>query len=184
MGTRLDGALGRLLIAGLLASGALAAGAAGTAAAAGCVATGAVDRDGTSLTARVVNPAGVVRGAIDAGGCSVGVYFGGGSSGLVRGAEIFGARYYGVLVDGNAGQVAHADVRDSAIHDIGDVPITSSRHGQGVAYRAFGSGSATGTVASNRIWRFQEAGINMTGPGSVVTATDNTIRGRGVIETL
>ena len=148
-----------------------------------CLATGAVDRDGTPLTARLIDPARPIGGRVDATGCSVGVYYGSGR-GLVNGAEIFGARYYGVLVDGNDGHVVHVDVRGTQIHDIGDRPITSSRHGQGVAFRAFGSGRATGSVSGNRIWAFQEAGINMTGPGSTVTAADNVIRGRGVIDTI
>jgi hypothetical protein len=148
-----------------------------------CQTTGALDRDGTPLTARLVDPNRPVGGRVDATGCDVGVYFGGGS-GRVDGAEIFGARYYGVLVDGNNGNVAQADVRDSAIHDIGDTPITSSRHGQGVAYRAFGAGTASGTVSGSRFWNFQEAGINMTGPGSTAIASGDVVRGRGLIGTI
>ena len=156
MGRKLDRVVGRAGLIAVLAGGLVAGVAPHAAAAGGCTATGAVDRDGTPLTARIVNPVGAVRGRVDATGCSVGVYYADGSDGLVRGAEIFGARYYGVLVDGNNGHVARADVRDSAIHDIGDVPITSSRHGQGVAYRAFGAGSpparcpGTGSGTSRR----------------------------------
>jgi hypothetical protein len=184
MGRKLDH-MGRAGLIAMLAGGMLAGMAPSAAVAAGaCTSTGAVDRDGTALTARLVNPTGVVRGRVDATGCSVGVYYGAGSRGLVRGAEIFGARYYGVLVDGNTGNVARADVRESTFHDIGDVPITSSRHGQGVAYRAFGDGTATGTVSGSRFWNFQEAGINMTGPGTTATASDNVVRGRGLIDVL
>jgi len=152
------------------------AGATGVAAAS-CVSTGALDRDGTPLTARLVNPAGPVKGKVDATGCSVGVYFDHGT-GKVQLAEIFGANYYGVLVDGNVNPVA-VDVVDSLVHDIGETPITSSRHGEGVAYRSFNGGSATGSVRGNRVWNFQEAGINMTGPGSTVTAIGNRVIGRG-----
>ena len=156
---------------------------AGGAAAAACLATGAQDRDGTTLTARVVNPAGPVSGKVDATGCSVGVYFSQGSSGRVTRAEVFGARYYGVLVDGS-GHTVHVDVAGSNFHDIGDAPITAVRHGQGIAYRSFGGGSATGTVSGNTVWNFQEAGINQTGPGSTVTVIGNTVRGRGPLATI
>jgi hypothetical protein len=173
----------RRAVLGLVVVGGLIASVHGVAVASTCEATGATDRDGTPLTARLVNPNGVVRGRVDATGCSVGVYFSRGT-GSVRGAEISGARYYGVLVDGNAGHHVTADVSDAAIHDIGDLPITSSRHGQGVAYRAFGGGSASGRVSGTRIWNFQEAGINATGPGATLIATDNVIRGRGLIDTI
>jgi len=159
--------LGSLLIGGL----------AGRAAAATCLATGALDRDGTPLTARIVNPSGTVNGTIDATGCEVGVYFGHGT-GRVDGAEVFGARYYGVLVDGNLDDVA-VDVVNSSFHDIGEVPRTNVRHGQGVAYRSFDGGSATGTASGNRVRDFQEAGLNMTGPGSTVTFSGNRIIGPG-----
>ena len=162
------GLLGSLLAAGLVS---------GVSASPACIATGALDRDGTPLTARLVNPAGVVKGTVDATGCSVGVYYDRGS-GRVQGADILGARYFGVLVDGNLNAVA-VDVMGSAIHEIGDTPITSSRHGEGVAYRSFNGGRATGTVLGNRIWHYQEAGINMTGPGSTVSAVGNRVTGRG-----
>ena len=169
---------GRALIVGGVAGSILAA-ALGTtiAAAASCVSTGAVDRDGTPLTARIVNPAGTVKGKVNATGCSVGVYFDKGS-GKVRGADIFGASYFGVLVDGNVNSVS-VDVVDSLVHDIGDTPISSLRHGEGIAYRGFG-GSAAGTVRENRIWNYQEAGINFTGPGTTATARENRVIGRGV----
>ena len=168
---------GRALIVGGVAGSILAA-AFGTAvaAASSCVSTGALDRDGTPLTARLVNPAGTVKGKVDATGCSVGVYYGKGN-GKVRDADVFGATYFGVLVDGN-GNTVSVDVSDSRIHDIGDTPITSLRHGEGIAYRGFG-GTATGTVRENRVWNFQEAGINFTGPGTTATARENRVIGRG-----
>ena len=144
-----------------------------------CVSTGAVDRDGTPLTAKVVNPSSTVSGAVDASGCSVGVYFSHGAHGRVNGADVSGARYYGVLVDGNDGNVVHVDVGNSTFHDIGDATLSSSRHGQGVAFRSFGTGSATGSITGNDVWNFQEAGLNATGPGSHVTMSGNTVTGRG-----
>ena len=86
--------------------------------------------------------------------------------------------YFGVLADGNGHTVA-VDVTDLRIHDIGDSPTTSLRHGEAVAYRGFG-GTASGTVRSNRIWAFQEAGVNFTGPGTTAVARENRIIGRGV----
>lgn len=162
--------LGSLVVVALPASGVSAA---------TCLATGALDRDGTALTARMINPAATVSGTVDATGCGVGVYFNQGAHGRVAGAEVFGARYYGVLVDGNNGHVVHVDVTKSTFHDVGDPTLTSARHGQGVAYRSFGAGSATGTVSLSRFWNFQETAINMTGPGSTATASGNIVQGRG-----
>lgn len=151
-------------------------GGAPVAVAATCLPTGALDRDGTPLTARVVNPAGVVRGRVDATGCEVGVYFSQGT-GRVEEADIFGARYYGVLADGN-GHTVSVDVRNSAVHEIGEPQLTASRHGQGIAYRGF-DGAASGTASGNRIWNYQEAGVNLTGPGTTATVRSNHITGRG-----
>jgi parallel beta helix pectate lyase-like protein len=168
--------LSRATLSGAILGSLLIGGTAGGAAAAACIPTGALDRDGTSLTARVVNPTAPVTGTIDATGCEVGVYFSRG--GRVSGAEVFGARYYGVLVDGNLNDVG-VDVSNSSVHDIGEVPRTNARHGQGIAYRSFDGGSATGTASGNRVWGFQEAGMNMTGPGSTVTFAGNRIIGPG-----
>lgn len=169
--------LGRVVATSVLMGGVLTGGVHAIAVGATCLATGALDRDGTPLTARVVNPSGTVAGTIDATGCEVGVYFSQGS-GKVQGAEVFGARYYGVLVDGNVNDVS-VDVSNSSFHDIGESPRTAVRHGQGVAYRSFDGGSATGTVSGNRVWAFQEAGINLTGPGSTVIVSGNRVIGPG-----
>ncbi|MBA2382130.1 MAG: right-handed parallel beta-helix repeat-containing protein [Chloroflexi bacterium] len=183
MNARIGGPLARAAMAGSLVGSLLVGGAAAPVSAAGCLATGAVDRDGTALTARIIDPARPVTGRVDATGCEVGVYFSSGH-GKVAGADVFGARYYGVLVDGNGdGHTVSVDVRGSRIHDIGETPMTSSRHGQGIAYRGFG-GTATGKVSGNRVWGFQEAGINMTGPGSTVTAIHNVVTGRGVTDVI
>ena len=167
---------GRAAATSVLLGAALIGGVPSAASGAACIATGALDRDGTPLTARIVNPTAPVTGAVDATGCEVGVYFNRG--GRVSGAEVFGARYYGVLVDGNLNDV-NVDVSNSSFHDIGEVPRTAVRHGQGVAYRSFDGGSATGTASGNRVWGFQEAGMNMTGPGSTVTFSGNRIIGPG-----
>jgi hypothetical protein len=173
--------LGRAAATSVLLGAVLIGGVPATASGTACIDTGALDRDGTPLTARLVNPTRPVSGRVDASGCEVGVYFNRGK-GLVAGAEIFGARYYGVLADGNGHDVSVV-VRDSQLHDIGEAPITSSRHGQGIAYRGFG-GTATGTAVGNRIWRFQEAGLNATGPGSTASFVGNVITGRGATDVI
>ena len=169
--------LARAMVTSAMLGTLLIGGSATSVAGSTCLATGALDRDGTPLTARLVNPSGTVGATIDATGCDVGVYFDRGS-GRVDGAEIFGARYFGVLVDGDVNAVS-VDVSDSSVHDIGEVPLTSGRHGEGVAYRSFNGGSASGTVSGNRVWAFQEAGLNVTGPGSTVVLTANRVIGPG-----
>ena len=57
------------------------------------------DRDGTTLTAKIINPTAPVTGPIDATGYDIAVYFGPGHSGTVT-ADISGAKYYGVVADG------------------------------------------------------------------------------------
>ncbi len=146
-----------------------------------CAATGALDRDLTPLTARIVNPTRPVSGTVNATGCDVGVYFSR-TGGVVAHADIFGARYYGVLVDGN-GHAASADVVGSTLHDLGDHPITAARHGQGVAYRGFG-GTAQGTATGNRVWNYQEDGLNATGPGATASFVANVVTGRGATSTI
>jgi hypothetical protein len=173
--------LGRVALSSALLGSLAVAALPAAAGATGCLATGALDRDGTPLTAKLVNPRRPVTGRVDATGCSVGIYFSV-AGGTVTNADVFGARYYGVLVDGN-GHDASADVRDSKLHDIGDPTLSSSRHGQGVAYRGFG-GTATGTARGNKIWNFQEAGVNATGPGSTAAFDANVITGRGLTDVI
>src|SRR3954447_3798403 len=93
-------------------------------------------RDNMLLTAAVVVPPGgtaAVTRTVEASGCNIGVYFSPGSTGTVDGATIDGAQggpnYYGVLVD-----QAHADVTNSLIENIGEVPPSGAQHGIGVAY--------------------------------------------------
>jgi len=182
---RIKGRLGRAAAAASLAGALLGAALPiANVAAATCLSTGALDRDGSPLTAKLMNPGGTVSGTVDATGCSVGVYFSQGAHGRVDAADVSGARYYGVLVDGNNGNVVHVDVSNSSFHDIGDTPLSSVRHGQGVAFRSFGAGSATGSISNSAVWNFQEAGLNATGPGSHVTMTGNTVTGRGPQSTI
>ena len=82
-----------------------------------------------ALCAALVNPTGTVNTTINATGCDVGVYYGPGNKGLVNGANISGATYFGVLVNG-----AKVDVIDSTITNIGP----SSNIFGNVQYRPIG----------------------------------------------
>jgi hypothetical protein len=102
--------------------------------AATCTPTGFF-RDAINMTAALINPVGSVTGTIDATGCNIGVYYNvAGLGGTVQNAGVFGANYFGVVVNGDAGSV-NVDVRSSFIHDIGEVPHNGTQHGVGVLPR-------------------------------------------------
>lgn len=132
-------------------------------------------RDGINLTAAVINPATTVRGTVDATGCNIGVYFGPGTTGDVKGAEIFRATYFGVV--NNGGNVT---VRGANIHDIGESPLNGDQHGVGV-YFAFNSG-ASGTITGNHVWRYQKGGIVVTGETCSATISENIVNGQGPVD--
>ena len=90
--------------------------------------TGFTDRDGTTLTAKIIDPVAPVTGTITADGYDIGVYYSPGHSGTVT-ADISGAKYYGVVADG-----AKVNVTGSKVHDIGDQP--SRRHQPAVRHAA------------------------------------------------
>ena len=144
-------------------------------AAASCTPTGFV-RDGINMTAAQIG--GNVTGTLDAGGCNIGVYYDT-SSGNVTGAEIFGANYFGVVVNGDVGTVK-VDVTGSAIHDIGETPLNGSQHGNAIYYRALGTGTASGTISGNTITHYQKGGITVNGAVSA-TITKNTVTGEGPV---
>lgn len=142
------------------------------AAAATCTATGFY-RDSIDLTAAVIGNGTTVTGSVDATGCNIGVYFDSSHTGSVSRADIYGANYFGVVVNGGS-----VDVTDSSIHDIGEVPFNGEQHGVAVYY-AYGS-TSTGTVAGNDIWNYQKGGIVANGIGASVTITGNTVTGLGL----
>jgi parallel beta-helix repeat protein len=148
-----------------------------TAMAATCTETGFF-RDGMNLTAAQMG--GDVTGTLDATGCNIGVYYDSTHTGNVNGATIFGANYYGVVVNGDVDAVS-VNVTGSAIHDIGEAPLTGqgSQHGNAVYYRAFG-GSATGTISGNTITNYQKNGITVNGKVSA-TIKNNTVEGQGPV---
>ena len=147
--------------------------------AATCTQTGFF-RDSINMTAAMINPTGTVSGAVDATGCNIGVYFDNGK-GKVDKAEIYGANYFGVLVNGDASDVS-VDITDSSIHHIGESPLNGSQHGVAIYYRAFFlGGSATGTMSGNTIYHYQKGGIVVNGQGTSAVITDNTVTGEGPV---
>jgi Right handed beta helix region len=145
-------------------------------AAATCTPTGFV-RDNINMTAAQIG--GDVTGSLDATGCNIGVYYDNTRSGNVTSATIFGANYFGVLVNGDVGAVS-VNVTGSTIHDIGETPLNGTQHGTGIYYRAFGA-SASGTISNNTVTQYQKNGITINGNVSA-TIADNTVTGEGPVD--
>lgn len=149
-------------------------------ASAACTQTGFV-RDGINLTAAMINPIGTVKGTVDATGCNIGIYYGPGATGVIKKAEIFGANYFGVVVDGSSGSTS-VDVLDSAIHDIGESPLNGAQHGVGIYYVAYSNtGSAGGKISGNWLDSYQKGGIVANGPGVSVIVSGNQVAGEGPV---
>jgi hypothetical protein len=134
-----------------------------------CTHTGFL-RDGIDLTAAQIG--GDVTGELDATGCNIGVYYDGTHTGNVTSADIHGANYFGVLVNGAA-----ANVTNSAVHDIGEVPFNGAQHGNAVVYL----GGATGTISDSQVYRYQKNGITVRDDGSSVSVLRNTVTGQGPV---
>jgi parallel beta-helix repeat protein len=144
-------------------------------AAATCTPTGFV-RDGINMTAAQIG--GDVTGPLDATGCNIGVYYDNTTSGNVAGADISGANYFGVVVNGDTG-AASVNVTGSTIHDIGETPLNGTQHGTGIYYRAFG-GAASGVISGNSVGHYQKNGITINGNVSA-TIVNNTVTGEGPV---
>ena len=144
-----------------------------------CTATGLM-RDGINLTAAKIG--GAVTGPINATGCNIGAYFDATNPGSVTSADIYGANYYGVVVN-----AATVDVTSSTIHDIGETPLNGSQHGVGVLYTTIDQTgtttglSAKGTLSGTTISHYQKNGVVISGAGAVVTANNNTVTGEGPV---
>lgn len=135
-------------------------------------------RDSINMTAALINPTSV-SGVVNATGCNIGVYYGPGSRGVIKNAEIFGANYFGVVANGDAGDVS-LDVLSSNIHDIGESPHNGTQHGVGVYWRAFFNvGGVSGRIVGNTITAYQKGGIVTNGTGVQATISDNTVTGDG-----
>ena len=151
--------------------------------------------DGNNMTAALVNP-GDVTGPVNAADCNIGVYYDDGTtSATVNAADISGANYFGVVVNGGAGTHAIAvNVTGSTIHGIGETPLTGAQHGNAIFYmNASTSSSAddsrtcgattktTGTISGNTVSAYQKNGITAKCPGVSVTITGNTVTGAGAV---
>ena len=136
-----------------------------------CYSTGFM-RDGIDMTAAQIG--GNVTGGLDASGCNVGVYYDSTHTGNVTGADIHGANYYGVVVNGDAGAVT-TNVKTSNIHDIGETPLNGTQHGNAIYY--LGTGTATGVISGNTITNYQKGGITVNGKVTA-TITNNHVIGR------
>ena len=141
-----------------------------------CTQTGFV-RDSIDMTAAQIG--GDVTGALDAGGCNIGVYYDNTTSGNVTGADIHGANYFGVVVNGDAGAVS-VNVKNSTIHDIGETPLNGTQHGNAIYYRALGTGTVSGTISGNTLTNYQKGGITTNG-NVAATITNNTVTGQGAV---
>ncbi len=151
---------------------------AGTAHAATCAPTGFV-RDSINLTAAQIG--GTVRGTLNSTGCNIGVYFDKAHPGSVQHANIFGANYFGVVVDGGQGNV-HVNIQQSSIHNIGEVPFNGTQHGNAIYYYSDNaSGNVTGVVSQNHVYQYQKGGIIVNGPNTRVNVINNTVNGLGPV---
>jgi parallel beta-helix repeat protein len=144
---------------------------------AACTPTGFM-QDSMNLTAAQIG--GNVTGDLNATGCQIGVYYDNTTSGNVSaGANIHGANYFGVVVNGDAGAVS-VNVTGSSIHDIDETQPNGSQHGVAIYYRAFG-GAASGTISGNTLTNYQKGGITVAGNVST-TITNNTVTGFGTVD--
>lgn len=144
---------------------------------AACTATGFI-RDGIDMTAALINPPGTLSGPVDATGCNVGVYYEGGNNAKLSNADVYGANYFGVLVNTDNGLTSNVSIKESVVHNIGEVPHNGTQHGVGIYLRAF-AGSIEGVVDSNWVFDYQKGGITANGPGINVDITKNVVTGDG-----
>jgi len=145
-----------------------------TAGAATCTPTGFF-RDAINLTAAQIG--GSVSGSLDATGCDIGVYFATPGS-VTAGAEIFGARYFGVVNNGTS-----VTVEGASIHDVGNTPFDGTQHGIGIYF----TNGGTGTIDGNTVSAYQKGGIvvngvnSLSGGATTATVTNNTVSGLGPV---
>jgi hypothetical protein len=146
-----------------------------------CTPTGFV-RDGINMTAAFINPTSLTS-PVNAAGCNIAVYFDhtmAGGVGNVQSVDIYGANYFGVLVNGDAGSV-QVNIRNSFIHNIGEVPFNGAQHGVGIYVRAFFPGNTvTGEITGNTVYAYQKGGIVVNGPGGKISSvSNNRVVGQG-----
>jgi hypothetical protein len=137
-------------------------------------------RDSINMTAAVINPTTTVTGQVDATGCNIGVCIDSVDA-TIDTAEIFGANYFGVVVNGDVGSPS-ASITNSKIHDIGETPLNGTQHGVGIYFRSFFlTGSASGTISNDTFTNYQKGGIVANGQGVNVAITDNVVTGQGPV---
>jgi len=128
-------------------------------------------RDGFFLTAAQIG--GTVSGTLDATGCDIGVYYVGTPGSVTSGAEIFGARYFGVVNDGTS-----VNVEGASIHNIGNKPFDGTQHGVGIYFTNGGSG----VIDGNTVSAYQKGGIVVNGAGTTASITNNAVTGLGPVD--
>lgn len=139
-------------------------------------------KDSINMTAARINPPGTVSGTVDGTGCNIVIYYSPGAGGTIKNADLFGANYYGVFVNGDAGAV-NVDITNSSIHDIGEAPHNGTQHGVAIYYRGFFDVSAsTGKITGNQIRGYQKGGIVANGQGAHVQVSDNVVTGDGHVD--
>jgi hypothetical protein len=136
-------------------------------------------REGHTLTAAQIG--GTVTGALDATGCDIGAY----NPTRVTNADIHGARFFGVVVNGTS-----VNTTNSKVHQIGETPFDGVQHGRAILY----INGAHGTISGNRIYTFQKNGIEISGldadgnavssPTTSATVRSNVITGAGHISSI
>ncbi len=166
---------GLVSLSAVIATMVVAAAPTASLAATDCQPTGFV-RDGIDLTAAKIG--GNVTGALDATGCDIGAY----NPTKVANADIRGARYYGVVVNGGT-----VNTTNSKVHQIGDSPFDGVQHGRAILY----INGADGTISGNRVYCLPEERDRGPRPDrrcqrsasdkSIVTVANNVVRGRGHI---
>jgi len=106
---------------------------------------------------------------VNATGCDIGFYFS--KDGYVRGAEVFGASKYGILVNGNDENI-NVDIEGAYVHGIGSPTI-----GQGTAIRyiSSGIGKVSGSVLGNTLSEYLKNGIVVGGNVEVIIGNNVVI---------
>jgi nitrous oxidase accessory protein NosD len=117
---------------------------------------------------------GDVSGTLDATGCNIGVYYDSTTlpGNVTPGSEIFGATYYGVLVNGTS-----VNVTGSSVHDIGETPLNGVQHGNAIVYLS----GASGTISGNTVSHYQKNGITVRDAGSSASVVNNVVTGEGPV---
>ena len=135
-------------------------------------------RDGIELTAKQIG--GVATGDLNADGFDIAVY----NPSSVINANIHGAKYFGVVVNG----ATTVNTTTSKIHDIGDSPFDGMQRGRAILY----INGAHGNISGNQVYDFQKTGIEISGLNAAgdapsanstyTTVQKNVVTGEGHID--